>query len=388
MVWKQRLSLVVIGYVGLALAIFIPACESTPCSYDTVSRMLARTDAGYAFFIAWMLAMLWLLRGLIPDVHGAVRVLLWLTAACALAMACVRARGATLPYHQGLAVATFVLGTIVLLGLNASKFALTIAVICGVLMWALSAGYVFEYPLIAAVIYATSTVDQPQGTRLPWFITLDWLPMIPWIFTIAAVQTTWFAMQDRTGVVLYPENLVFSRERARDGELWTFLTYAFLHASVMHLVGNVSVLVLVGLPMEVLDGARIVGVWALAVAVGALFHGLETDVGLVGGSAGVYGLLAAHFANLTLNWTDMPYRWVYLAMIIALAVPPIADYLTAPEWSMTSYSAHLGGAIGGLFGGFLLLIDFHKTPIDRVVRTSAVIIGGVIIAIAAVTLYV
>ena len=216
----------------------------------------------------------------------------------------------------------------------------------------------------------------------------------PWIFTIAAVQTIWFLMQDRSGTVEYPENLVFSRDAARDGEVWTFITYAFLHASWMHLIGNVSVFLLVGLPIEVWDGMRVVGVWALAVAVGALFHALETPVGLVGGSAGVYGLLAAHAANLVLNWNNLDdegipssSRYLYLVLIIALAVPPIADYLTAPTWSMTSYSAHLGGAIGGLFGGFALLVDFHKTPIDRWIRGGAVLIGAIVITAAAIILY-
>ena len=204
-----------------------------------------------------------------------------------------------------------------------------------------------------------------------------------WVLTIAAFQVFFYLVYP--GV--YPEIAVFSRDAAHAGELWTFITYAFLHASIMHLVGNISVLVLVGLPMEQWDGVRVVGVWALSVAVGALFHALETPVGLVGGSAGVYGLLAAHLANLTLNWNSIPNRVIYLMLIVALAVPPIADYLTAPSWSMTSYSAHFGGAIGGLFGGFALLRDFHAEPMDGYIRGAGVLIGAAVITVAAIVLY-
>ena len=209
----------------------------------------------------------------------------------------------------------------------------------------------------------------------------------PYVCFIAALQVAVYVSQAHTGTVLYPEGLVFSRDAALDGEVWTFITYAFLHASVMHLVGNVCTLVLVGIWLEFEDGARVLGVWGLSVAVGALFHALETPVGLVGGSAGVYGLLAAHLANLALNWTDMPDRYLYLILIIVLAVPPIADYLTAPTWSMTSYSAHLGGAIGGLFGGFVLLRDFHWRRIDGYYRGLGVLIGASVIITAAIILY-
>ena len=207
------------------------------------------------------------------------------------------------------------------------------------------------------------------------------------IFLIAAVQAAVFAWQIHSGVVEYPVHTIFSRDTAFNGEIWTFITYAFLHASIMHIIGNISVLVLVGFPMELWDGRRVVGVWILSVAVGALFHALETPVGLVGGSAGVYGLLAAHVANLTLNWNDIADRYLYLVLIIALAVPPIADYLTAPTWSMTSYSAHLGGAIGGLFGGFALLRDFHWTRIDSYIRGAGVLLGVIVIGAASITLY-
>ena len=154
MVWKTRIALVVVGYLGLALAIFIPT-RTGPA--DTVSRMLARTDDGYAFFIAWVAVMLLLMRGLIPEVHPWARVILYLTGLCALLMACFRARGDTLIYHQWLAVATFVLGVIALWGLRASKLAIAVAAVCGVLMWTTSE--FFEYPLIALTIYAVATVN-------------------------------------------------------------------------------------------------------------------------------------------------------------------------------------------------------------------------------------
>ena len=160
MVWKTRLALVIVGYVGLALAIFIPT-RTGPA--DTVSRMLARTVEGYLFIIGWVATMLFLMRGLIPEVRPWVRVFLYATALCAQTMAFLRARGDTLVYHQGFAIATFALGTIALLGIHVhldAILAILLAVVCGVLMWTTSV--FFEYPLIALMIYAVARVD-PRG---------------------------------------------------------------------------------------------------------------------------------------------------------------------------------------------------------------------------------
>ena len=161
MVWRTRLGLEIVGYVGLAIAIFVPAITGP---FDTVSRMLARTDEGYAYFIVWVVIMLFLLHGLIPDIHPWARIILYLTGLSALLMACFRARGDTLVYHQWLALVTFALGVVALLGLNGSKLAVGIAVLCAVLMY--TSSKFFEYPLIAALIYAVSTLDPPRGRKV------------------------------------------------------------------------------------------------------------------------------------------------------------------------------------------------------------------------------
>ena len=39
---------------------------------------------------------------------------------------------------------------------------------------------------------------------------------------------------------------------------------------------------------------------------------------LVGASGGVYALIAAHLANVILNWGEMPFNWVRLLSLMAL----------------------------------------------------------------------
>ena len=185
----------------------------------------------------------------------------------------------------------------------------------------------------------------------------------------------------------YFQELVFSRDTFIESP-WTLLSYAFSHANWMHFIGNSSVALLVGIPIEAVDGARVLIPWALAVILGALFHAVETPVGLVGASGGVYGLLATHAANLMLNW-DIKWpnsvRSIYIMVIIALAIPPIADYILYSGLSNTSYSAHLGGAVGGFVGGLATLRAFKNVHMGiRVCGALAAIslTMGLIIAFA------
>ena len=148
----------------------------------------------------------------------------------------------------------------------------------------------------------------------------------------------------------------------------SIITYAFAHASWVHVIGNACTLVYVGVEIEVVDGLRVLPVWLLSVMLGALTHKWTygDDVYLVGGSAGVYGIIASHYADVILNYSDMPdWYWVTLRYVAA-SIPPIAHYLLEEEG--ISHAAHLGGALGGLIGGFIFFINFHATNRTRAMR--------------------
>ena len=70
----------------------------------------------------------------------------------------------------------------------------------------------------------------------------------------------------------------------------------------LHLLFNLLVQVLVGLPLEMVHGSLRIGVVYMAgVLAGSLGTSVfDTEVYLVGASGGVYALLAAHLANVLL----------------------------------------------------------------------------------------
>lgn len=70
----------------------------------------------------------------------------------------------------------------------------------------------------------------------------------------------------------------------------------------LHLLFNLLVQLLVGLPLEMVHGStRIGAVYMAGVLAGSLGTSVfDTDVYLVGASGGVYALLAAHLANVLL----------------------------------------------------------------------------------------
>jgi len=159
----------------------------------------------------------------------------------------------------------------------------------------------------------------------------------------------------------------YSLSRADLGQPWRFVTYAFLHGSIAHLLGNLLVLVLVGPFVEAALG-RVrfaLAYLAGAVAAGAL-HIAVSDVAVIGASgaiAATVGMLAAIYGT-----RKVPvFYWAIVfgtARIPALALLPVWLLNEGYQWSLqakgplsgaaVAYGAHIGGLIAGAVLGWVL----------------------------------
>jgi len=99
----------------------------------------------------------------------------------------------------------------------------------------------------------------------------------------------------------------------------------------------------------------------------------DPDVYLVGASGGVYALLAAHLANVLLNYNQMEFGVARLLGVLLIASVDVGfaiydRYAVADESSPpVSYVAHLAGACAGLTIGLLVLKNFEQRLRDQVV---------------------
>ncbi|OXU29790.1 hypothetical protein TSAR_007152 [Trichomalopsis sarcophagae] len=166
-----------------------------------------------------------------------------------------------------------------------------------------------------------------------------------------------------------PIDSVFIYRPDKRLELWRFAFYMFLHAGWLHLLFNLGVQVVVGLPLEMVHGSfRIAAVYMAGVLAGSLGTSVfDTDVYLVGASGGVYALLAAHLANVLLNYNNMEFGIVRLIGIFVIASADVGfaiyDRYAAEQQQLgppVSYVAHLTGALAGLTIGLLVLKNFEQ----------------------------
>ncbi len=84
---------------------------------------------------------------------------------------------------------------------------------------------------------------------------------------------------------------------------------AFLHGSWMHLIGNLYFLYLFGRNVECRFGRRrMIWLFFISTALGSYVHGLLSDVGLIGASGGVFGILAFYallFPKSRIMWLPL-----------------------------------------------------------------------------------
>lgn len=180
-----------------------------------------------------------------------------------------------------------------------------------------------------------------------------------------------------------PSDSMFIYRPDKRHEIWRFLFYMVLHAGWLHLGFNVAVQLVFGLPLEMVHGStRIACIYFSGVLAGSLGTSIfDPDVFLVGASGGVYALLAAHLANVLLNYHQMRYGVIKLLHILVFVsfdfgfaiyaryagdelqlgssseFPAIDQAETA---GAVSYVAHLAGAIAGLTIGLLVLKSFEQ----------------------------
>ena len=146
--------------------------------------------------------------------------------------------------------------------------------------------------------------------------------------------------------------------------VWQLITYAFLHADIMHLTLNAMMLVFLGGEIESLWGPRrfLIYYFTCTISAGLLYLvvqgvfggalGLQTP--MVGASGGIYGLLVAYgiiFAE----------RQLLFMMVFPLKAKQFVWLLAGIEFFTTVFSRSSGSALssvahlGGMAAGFASL---------------------------------
>lgn len=166
----------------------------------------------------------------------------------------------------------------------------------------------------------------------------------------------------------------------------------FIYHSWVHLLFNLLVQLLVGLPLEMVHGSfRTAAIYMAGVLAGSLATSVfDKDVYLVGGSGGVYALLASHLANVLLNYNNMDFGVLRLLGIFLIASVDVglAVYhrYSSVSFSVTrdlphspvsvSYVAHLAGALAGLTIGIVVLKNFEQRLREQCMWWAALALYG------------
>lgn len=142
------------------------------------------------------------------------------------------------------------------------------------------------------------------------------------------------------------------------------LTHMFVHASFLHLLGNVIVLLAFALPFEERVGHRpflaIYLISGLAAAFAQSATAWGEPIRMLGASGAVFGIIGAFagaFPNLVLPLPlPLLYIMIFVRMRVIVAAAVFAgmqivfQYLSGPG-DTTAYFAHLGGLVAGLVLG-------------------------------------
>lgn len=170
------------------------------------------------------------------------------------------------------------------------------------------------------------------------------------------------------------------------GDLWRFWSYQFVHVGYSHVLFNVCLQLLLGIPLEMVHGSfRICLLYQIGVICGSLCSAVgDVYTNVVGSSGGGYCIIGVHVANLIINWTELRgslyNRW---GILLFLTVLFLIEYIETESnrSEETSYAAHYGGFASGLLLGIIVLYS----PIWKRYKRCVVVPLAMLLFVTAVT---
>jgi membrane associated rhomboid family serine protease len=201
--------------------------------------------------------------------------------------------------------------------------------------------------------------------------------MTPWEIThnedldLRRIQMVEFRVRDRFGVVhreLRP--VPIDHYRCPIPVRWTLLTSMFLHGSWMHLLGNMLYLWIVGDDVEeVLGPVRYLVVYLACGLMGSLAQiaaNPQSEVPTLGASGAIAGIMGAYvvwFPHSQIRVLVFRFITVLPAVIVIGGWIALQIWMGAGSFHRggdtggVAYLAHVGGALTGIFVGFLFAAD-------------------------------
>ncbi|XP_061389098.1 protein rhomboid [Musca vetustissima] len=222
--------------------------------------------------------------------------------------------------------------------------------------------------------------DQQRKNWPIFILMISLLEIAVFVYDIMTVHKD--AMANSLDLPLaIPTDSVFIYRPDRRLQVWRFISYMFLHANWFHLGFNVVIQLFYGIPLEVMHGSiRVAVIYFAGVFAGSLGTSVvDSEVYLVGASGGVYAILAAHLANITLNYGQMKYAVAQLLSVVIFVLCDLGyafytQYLAIDNGSSNnneappvSYIAHLTGALAGLTIGLLVLKNFEHRHYENLI---------------------
>jgi membrane associated rhomboid family serine protease len=176
-----------------------------------------------------------------------------------------------------------------------------------------------------------------------------------------ALFILYYVLPARGGLHQFLENFALVPEQVvQTFAIWQIVTYLFLHASISHVLWNMLALWLFGVEIERTWGTRKflrfyfgcgIAAGLMVIACAYVFGG--TEIGTVGSSGAVYGLLVAYavvFPEQTILFGFLiPMKSKYFVMIIG-AIVFLQSYMATvggQRGSGIAVTAHLGGMVAG-----------------------------------------
>ncbi|XP_068086669.1 rhomboid-related protein 2 isoform X2 [Anabrus simplex] len=182
----------------------------------------------------------------------------------------------------------------------------------------------------------------------------------------------WDAFKDDKTDANGPVATALLYDPKRRYEAWRYLTYMFVHVGVFHLIVNLLVQILLGLPLEMVHHWwRVLIIYLGGVVFGSLGTSISDPyVRLAGASGGVYALITAHLASIVMNWSEMRFAPLQLVVFFILTASDVGTAIynryIQNENDRIGYAAHLAGALAGFLLGICVLRNLHWMKWERV----------------------